>query len=89
MRWLSGRASDYGVRGRGFETNLRRNVSLSKTLYSPKVLMITRKRLLRADMLEKMLTATLSLNINKILIWSKSIMSLYYLVCGLHLSLAD
>ena len=37
-RWLSGRVSDSGTRGPGFETYLRRVVSLSKTLYSPKVL---------------------------------------------------
>ena len=37
-RWLSGRVSDSGVRGPGFETYRRRVVSLSKTLYSPKVL---------------------------------------------------
>ena len=37
-RWLSGRVSDSGARGRGFQTYLRRVVSLSKTLYSPKVL---------------------------------------------------
>ena len=37
-RWLSGRVSDSGARGRGFETYCRRVVSLSKTLYSPKVL---------------------------------------------------
>ena len=43
-RWLSGRASDSGARGRGFETYLRRVLSLSKTLYSPKVLVIPRKR---------------------------------------------
>ena len=36
-RWLSGRVSDSGARGRGFET-YRRVVSLSKTLYSTKVL---------------------------------------------------
>ena len=30
-RWLSGRASDSGARGRAFETNLNRVVSLSKT----------------------------------------------------------
>ena len=34
-RWLSGRVSDSGARGRGFETYPRRVVSLSKTLYSP------------------------------------------------------
>ena len=37
-RWLSGRVSDSGARGPGFETYRRRVVSLSKTLYSPKVL---------------------------------------------------
>ena len=34
----SGRVSDSGARGPGFETYRRRVVSLSKTLYSPKVL---------------------------------------------------
>ena len=37
-RWLSGRVLDSGARGRGFETYRLRVVSLSKTLYSPKVL---------------------------------------------------
>ena len=37
-RWLSGRVSDSGARGPGFETYRRRVVSLSKTLYSPKAL---------------------------------------------------
>ena len=37
-RWLSGRVSDSGAKGPGFETYRRRVVSLSKTLYSPKVL---------------------------------------------------
>ena len=37
-RWLSGRVSDSGARDRGFKTYRRRVVSLSKTLYSPKVL---------------------------------------------------
>ena len=37
-RWLSGRVSDSGARGPGFETYRCRVVSLSKTLYSPKVL---------------------------------------------------
>ena len=58
-RWLSGRVSDSGARGPGFETYRRRVVSLSKTLYSPKV---PRKRWLRPDMTEKLLTGTLSLN---------------------------
>ena len=43
-RLLDGRALDSGARGRGFETYLRRGVSLSKTLYSPKVLVIPRKQ---------------------------------------------
>ena len=37
-RWFSGRVSDSGARGRGFETYRRRVVFLSKTLYSSKVL---------------------------------------------------
>ena len=37
-RWLSGRVPDSGARGPGFETYRRRVMSLSKTLYSPKVL---------------------------------------------------
>ena len=60
--WLSGRASDSGARGRGFETYLRRVVFLSKTLYSPKVMVIPRKRWLRPDVTEKLLTGTLNLN---------------------------
>ena len=49
----------------GFETYLRRVVSLSKTLYSPKVLVIPRKRWLRLYMTEQLLTGTFSLNTNK------------------------
>ena len=52
-RWLSGRASDSGARGLGFETYPCNVVSLSKTLYSPKVLVILRKRWLRPYMTEK------------------------------------
>ena len=37
-RWLSGRVSDSGARGPEFEAYRRRVVSLSKILYSPKVL---------------------------------------------------
>ena len=37
-RWLSGRVSDSGARGPGFEIYRRRVVSLSRTLNSPKVL---------------------------------------------------
>ena len=61
-RWLSGRVSE---RGQGFETYLRRVVSLSKTLYSLKVLVIPRMQWLHADMTEKLLTGTLSINTNK------------------------
>ena len=58
MRLLSERS--------GFETYLRRIVSLSKTLYSPKVLVIPKKLLFNSDMTEKkMLTGTLSLNTNQ------------------------
>ena len=64
-QWLSGRASESGARGRGFETYLCRVVSLSKTLYSPKVLVIPRKLWLHPNMTEKLLTGTLSLNTNK------------------------
>ena len=60
-RWLSGRVSDSGARGRGFETYRRRVVSLSKTLYSPKVLV----NYPGINMTEKLLTGTLSLNTNK------------------------
>ena len=64
-RWLSGRASDSGARGRGFETYLRRVLSLRKIIYSPNVLVIPWKRWIRIDMTEKLLTGTLSLNTNK------------------------
>ena len=57
--------SDFGARGRGFKAYLHRVVSLSKTLYSPKVLVIPRKRWLHPDMTEKLLTGTLNLNTNK------------------------
>ena len=40
-------------------------LSLSKTLYSPKVLVLPRKRWLRLDMTKKLLTWTLNLNTNK------------------------
>ena len=42
-----------------FETYLHRVVSLSKTLYSPKVLVMPRKCLLHPDMTEKLLTGNL------------------------------
>ena len=46
-------------------------LSLSKTLYSPKVLVIPRKRWLRPDMTEYLLTGTLSLNTKKTQVNSK------------------
>ena len=49
----------------GFETYLRRVESLSKTLYSPKVLVMPRKLWLCPDMTDKLLTGTFSLNTNK------------------------
>ena len=64
-RWPSGRASDYEARGWRFETYLRCVVSLSKTLYSSKVLVIHSKLWLRPDMSEKLLTVILSLHTNK------------------------
>ena len=58
-RWPSGRASDSGAIGRGFDPHLgRRVVSLSDTFTSQKVLVIPRKRWLRPDMTEKLLTGT-------------------------------
>ena len=64
-QWLSGRASDSEARGREFETYLRRVVPLSKTLNSPKVLVIHRRWWFHPDMTEKLMTWTLSLNTNK------------------------
>ena len=65
-RWPSGRVSDFGARGMGFDTYLRRVVSLSKDTFTPrKVLAIPRKRWLRPDMTEKLLTGTLSINTNQ------------------------
>ena len=56
--WPSGRASDSGARGRGLDPRSgHRVVSLSKMhLPSKKVLVIPRKRLLRPDVTEKLLT---------------------------------
>ena len=53
MQWLSDRVSDYGARGRGSKPTYRRVVSFSKILYSPKVLVIHRKRWLCPNMTEK------------------------------------
>ena len=46
----------------GVETYLHRVVSLSKTLYSQKVLVIPRKGWLRPDITEKLLTGMLNLD---------------------------
>ena len=59
-------------------------MSLSKTLYSPKVPVIPRKRLLCSDMTEKLLTGTLNLNINK-LPEEQSDQGLHCLLFHLHL----
>ena len=54
----SGRASDSGARGRGYDPG-RRVVSLGKIHLPPKnVLVIPRKRWLCPDMTEKLLTGT-------------------------------
>ena len=66
--WPSGRVSDDGARGWGFNTYLRRVVFLSKDTFTPqKVLVIPRKRWLPPDMTEKLLTGMLSINTNKVL----------------------
>ena len=54
-RWPSGRASDSGARGRGFDPHSGRRVE-QDTFTSQKVLVIPRKRWLRPDMTEKLLT---------------------------------
>ena len=53
------------MRGRRFETYLRRVVFLSKTFKFPKVLVMLRKQWFRPEMTEILLTWTLSLNKNK------------------------
>ena len=50
------------------EVGVRKHVvSLSKTLYSSKVLVIPREWWLRPDMTDKSLTGTLNLNTNKLI----------------------
>ena len=64
-QWPSGMASDSGARGRGFDTYLRRVVSLSKGTFTlKKVLVIPRKQWLHPEVTEK-LFGTLSLNKTK------------------------
>ena len=53
--------SDSRAGGLEFKTYHRRVVSLSKTFYSPKVLVIPSKRWLRPDMSEKLFTGPLNL----------------------------
>ena len=66
MRRPSGRVSDSGARGRGFDTYLRRVVSLSKDTFTfRKVPVIPRKRWLRPNMTEKLFTVTLSISTSK------------------------
>ena len=57
--WRSGGASDSESRGPGFDPHRRhRVVSLSKTHSLPTVLVKPRKRWLRPNMTEKLLTGT-------------------------------
>ena len=58
--WPSGRASDSGARGRGFDPHSGRCVVYLSKIHLPpkKVLVIPRKRWLRPDMSEKLLTGT-------------------------------
>ena len=61
-RWRSGRASDSESRSPGFDSHKwQRVVSLSKTHLLPTVLVKPRKRWLRPDITEKLLTWPLSL----------------------------
>ena len=57
-------ASDFGFRGRGFEPHSGQTVlcPLARHIYSPKVLVIPRKRWLRPNMTEKVFTGTLRIN---------------------------
>ena len=65
-QWRNGRASDSELRGPGFDPYRQNHVvSLSKTHELPTVLVKPRKRWLRPDMTEKLLTWTLSLNTKK------------------------
>ena len=65
-RWPSGRASDSGARGRGFDTYLLCVVSLSKDTFTPRIVLVKpRKRWLYPDMTEKLFTGTLNLKIKQ------------------------
>ena len=79
---FSGRASDSGARGRGFKIYLCHVVSLSKTLYSLKVLVTPRKLWFRPDMTEQLLTGKLSPNTNFLKFQASShLLWLYSPVC--------
>ena len=66
--------SDSKSRGPGFDSHKRhRVVSLSKAHPLPTVLVKPRKRWLRPDMTEKLLTGTLSLNTNEVLTSTQNI----------------
>ena len=57
-------ASDFGSRGRGFEPHSGQTVLCPRArhIYSPKVLVIPRKRWLRPNRTEKLFTGTLRIN---------------------------
>ena len=57
-------ASDSGSRGQGFEPHSGQTVLCpsARRIYSPKELVIPRKRLLRPNMTEKLFTGTLRIN---------------------------
>ena len=85
MPWPSGRASDSGTRGRGFDPHSsRRVVSLNKIHLHKKVLVIPRRRWLRPDMTEKLLTEALSLNPNKQTNLPRSMVSHIVLIVSEH-----
>ena len=66
VRWPSGRVSNSGARGWGFDPHSGRHVvSLSKKHLHPKILVIPRKLWLHPDMTEKLFTGRLSKNITK------------------------
>ena len=75
---LSGRVSDSGASGQGFETYHLRVV----TLLLESTGQLSRKRWLSPNMTEKLLTGTLSLNTNK----NKKLVTLTYLVTRMILS---
>ena len=58
--WPSGRASDSGARGQGFDPHSGRHVVSFSKIYLPpkKILVIPRKLFFRLDMTEKLLTGT-------------------------------